>query len=113
MIKAADRAFPNQGRSQTRYKDVFVLLLRWEDDEMDVDWELHDLNNVFMKYGFNTERWLIPTKNPHLKLMSKAIEIVEQHNDQDDLVIIYYAGHALINNARQATWSWYVAGIPE
>lgn len=83
-----------------------MLLLRWEDDEMNVDWEVEDLEKVFMKYGFGTERWLIPRKNPHLRLMSKAIELVELHNDQDDLVIIYYAGHALINNSRQATWSW-------
>ena len=73
---------------------------------MDVEWELEDLQKVFVKYGFNTEKWLIPTKNSHLKLMSKAIEVVEQHSDHEHLVIIYYAGHALINNARQATWTW-------
>lgn len=48
---------------------------------MNVDWGLHDLKNVFMKYGFSTEKWLIPTKNPHLTLMSKAIEVVEQNSD--------------------------------
>jgi hypothetical protein len=73
---------------------------------MNVDWELEDLEKVFIRYGFNTERWLIPRKNSHLKLMSKAIEIVEEHDDREDLVIIYYARHALINNSRQATWSW-------
>ena len=38
--------------------------------------------------------------------MTKAIEVIEKNDDGDSLVIIYYAGHALINNARQATWSW-------
>lgn len=73
---------------------------------MGVDWELQDLKNVFIKYGFDAEEWLIPKRNSHLKLMTKAIEVVENNNDGDNLVIIYYAGHALINNARQATWSW-------
>lgn len=74
-----------------------------------MEWELDDLEKVFMKYGFNTERWLIPRKNAHLKLMSKAIDVVEHHehdNAREDLVIVYYAGHAFINNARQATWCW-------
>jgi hypothetical protein len=75
---------------------------------MNVDWELDDLDKVFMNYGFNTERWLIPSKNPHLKLMSKAIDLVEEHDENDDLVIVYYAGHAYINAARQATWCWWV-----
>jgi hypothetical protein len=73
---------------------------------MGVDWELQDLKSVFKKYGFNTEEWLIPRRNSHLKLMTKAIDVVEKNDDNDNLVIIYYAGHALINNARQATWSW-------
>jgi hypothetical protein len=104
--QAADRAFPNQGRHKPRYRDVSVLLLRWEDDEMNVDWELDDLDKVFMKYGFNTERWLIPSKNAHRKLMSKAIDLVENHDGEDDLIIVYYAGHAYINASRQATWCW-------
>lgn len=73
---------------------------------MNVEWELDDLEKVFMRYGYNTERWLIPTKNSHLKLMSKAIDVVEDHDGKDDLVIVYYAGHAYINAARQATWCW-------
>jgi hypothetical protein len=83
-----------------------VLLLKWEDDEMGVDWELQDLKNVFLKYGFDAEIWLIPTKNSHLKLMIKAIDVVTKNENEENLVIMYYAGHALINNARQATWSW-------
>lgn len=73
---------------------------------MNVEWELDDLEKVFMSYGFNTERWLIPRMNAHLRLMGKALEVVEKHDGRDDLVIVYYAGHAFINAARQATWSW-------
>ena len=73
---------------------------------MGVDWELQDLKNVFVKYGFSAEEWLIPTRNPHLKLMTKAIEVVNKNDETESLVVIYYAGHAFINNARQATWCW-------
>jgi hypothetical protein len=75
---------------------------------MNVDWELDDLEKVFTRYGFNTERWLIPTKNSHIKLMSKAIDVVEKHEEGEDLVIVYYAGHGAVNGDRKATWSWYV-----
>ncbi|CZR69300.1 uncharacterized protein PAC_19200 [Phialocephala subalpina] len=104
LQNAADRAFPNSSLAKPRYANVSVLLLRWEDDGMNVEWELDDLETVFRNYGFDTERWLIPRRNAHLKLMSRAVEIVEGHDGKDDLVIIYYAGHAFINIARQATW---------
>ncbi len=76
---------------------------------MNVEWELEDLEKVFQGYGFMTEQWLIPTKSSHLRLMSKAVDVVEQHqrdDEQTDLVIVYYAGHAYINNSRQSSWSW-------
>ncbi|KAL2064350.1 hypothetical protein VTL71DRAFT_4844 [Oculimacula yallundae] len=105
LQNAANRAFPNEGRAQGRYSRVSVLLLRWEDDEMNVEWELDDLGKVFGKYGFETEKWLIPSKNSHLKLMSKVVDVVEEHDGDGGLVIVYYAGHASINASRGATWT--------
>jgi hypothetical protein len=35
--------------------DVRVLLLRWEENELQVEWELNDLAAAFEDYGFNTE----------------------------------------------------------
>ncbi|KAH7348578.1 hypothetical protein BKA65DRAFT_262573 [Rhexocercosporidium sp. MPI-PUGE-AT-0058] len=105
LQNAADRAFPNERRAQTRYSSVSVLLLRWEDDEMNVEWEVDDLEKVFRHYGFETDRWLIPTKNSHLKLMSKVVDVVEENDGNGGLVIVYYAGHAGINSSRGATWT--------
>lgn len=68
--------------------------------------ELDDLEKVFKNYGFGTDRWLIPTKNSHLKLMSKVVSVVEEHDGRDELVIVYYVGHAGINASRGATWNW-------
>jgi Caspase domain len=86
---------------------VEVLLIRWEEDELEVEWELEELRDVFRdSYGFSTYTWLIPTQNSHLKLMSKALRFVEDCEDQDSLLIVYYGGHGVINKARQSTWSW-------
>jgi hypothetical protein len=83
-----------------------VLLLRWEEDELQVEWELNDLAKVFRAYNFNTETWLVPTESPYMKMMSKALQFVGDHQSGDTLLIVYYGGHAKINEARQSTWSW-------
>jgi len=59
---------------------------------MNVEWELEDLEKAFSKYGFDTERWLIPSRRSHLKLNNKVSSLAEKYNDQEPLVIIYYAG---------------------
>ncbi|PVH82437.1 hypothetical protein DL98DRAFT_513879 [Cadophora sp. DSE1049] len=105
LQNAADRAFPNEGMAKARYNNVSVLLLRWKDDEMNVEWELDDLEKVFRNYGFETDRWLIPSKSSHLKLMSKVVDVVEENDGSGNLVIVYYAGHAGINSSRGATWT--------
>jgi len=81
-------------------------LLRWKEDDLNVEPELADLRRVFVKYGFGTETWLIPKENAHRKLMLKVGEFVEKHESEDCLLIIYYGGHAFINEARQSTWTW-------
>jgi hypothetical protein len=89
-----------------RYKNVQVLLLQWKEDDLEVCFEVDDLDKVFKAYGFATEKWLIPSENSHLKLMLKAANFVESHDSLDTLFVIYYGGHATINAARQSTWSW-------
>jgi len=111
MSKSAKAAFPNRERSKARYKTVQVLLLRWKDDDLDVCYEVEDLEKVFRRYGFSTETWLIPTENSHLKLMIKAASFVEMYESLDTLFVIYYGGHAMINPARQSTWSWFVENV--
>jgi len=80
--------------------------LRWAEDDLNVVYELEDLESQFNAYGFNTETWLIPTEKSHRQLMRKAGDFVEQHEGDGSLMIVYYGGHGFINNARQSTWSW-------
>ncbi len=51
--QAAASIFPNKGRS--RYQNVHVLLLRWEEDSMGVQYELNDLAKwLEIGYGYAT-----------------------------------------------------------
>ncbi|KAG5801644.1 hypothetical protein H9Q74_001244 [Fusarium xylarioides] len=104
LQSAAKRASPNSAYS--RYSEVQVLLIRWEEDELEVEWELNELQRVFHNlYGFTTDRFLIPTQNSHRKLNHKVLSFVEEHENEDTLLIVYYGGHGIINKARQSTWS--------
>ena len=67
--------------------------------------ELGRLDHKFQDYGFSTNVWYIPSRNSHLELMSNAIDIIRASDDDQNLFIIYYAGHGRINEARQAEWT--------
>ncbi|CAG7566476.1 unnamed protein product [Fusarium equiseti] len=100
---SARKAFPNSPYS--RYSDVQVLLIQWDEDELQVELELDELEKVFRKqYGFATQTFLIPTANSHRKLNQKVLSFVDQNEDEDTLLIVYYGGHGSINKARQSTW---------
>ncbi|AEO58101.1 hypothetical protein MYCTH_2062291 [Thermothelomyces thermophilus ATCC 42464] len=101
---SASRAFPNRGRSQ-RYAKVIALLLHWKSDDLFVLPELEDLEKCFREhYNFETDIFPIPSENSHLELMLKIGDMVKQHEAEDTLFIVYYGGHARIDEARQSTW---------
>jgi hypothetical protein len=97
--------FPN--REQQRYRKVGVVLIRWEEDTTGVQWELDDLAKVFeLDYGFETEKWLIPSADPLFSFTKMALETVENYGSQGNLLIVYYGGHGFINSERQSIWAW-------
>lgn len=98
-------AYPNAGRS--RYAAVHVLLLSWEDDDLNVDEEAKGLQNVLEEfYGFSTERWKIPSNRSNIQLQSKLVDFQETHDKEDNLLIVYYGGHGYLNDNRQSMWLW-------
>lgn len=105
LQESASRAFPNIGRSSQRYKNVQVLLLHWKTDDLFVLPELEDLATCFSgDYGFNTDIFAIPSENPHLDLMLRIGALIKEHESDDTLFVVYYGGHAKIDESRQSTW---------
>ena len=99
------RALPTRAHPQTRYKQVYSILIRWDSDDLDVSAELEDLETCFKRYyRFETERFDIPTENSHLDLMLRIGQFIKQHEGPDSLLIVYYGGHGQIDDARQSTW---------
>ncbi|KAI0382901.1 hypothetical protein F5Y04DRAFT_34974 [Hypomontagnella monticulosa] len=101
---SATRAFPNRGGSQ-RYKSVHALLLHWTCDDLFVLKELDDLEACLREeYNFQTETFSIPSDNAHLELMLKIGAMIKEHESSDTLFVVYYGGHARIDESRQSTW---------
>ncbi|KAG6213540.1 hypothetical protein E4U34_006663 [Claviceps purpurea] len=102
---SAKRAFPNRGRTSQRYKKVQALLLHWHSDDLFVLPELEDLEKCLRQdFSFGTDIFAIPSENSHLELMMRVAQLVKEHESQDTLFLIYYGGHARIDESRQSTW---------
>ncbi|KAJ6444704.1 anaphase-promoting complex component Cut20/Apc4 [Purpureocillium lavendulum] len=102
---SATRAFPNRGRASQRYTKVQALLLHWGSDDLFVLPELEDLEKCLRdEYAFGTDIFAIPSENSHLELMMRLGQLIKEHESQDTLFIIYYGGHARIDDSRQSTW---------
>jgi hypothetical protein len=86
-----------------------VLLICWadEDPKLPVSVEIDDLSQVFSNdYGFQVEKWKIPTHNCHNEVSKKVMDFVETHNDsKHDLKIVYYGGHGMLAKNRQLAWA--------
>ena len=81
-------------RPTSPYSNVDVLLLQWEDDNLMVDGEIKELEEVFARRcNFATHRWSIPSTDPEGKLINRILEFKWGKTD-NDLLILYYGGHA-------------------
>lgn len=103
--QSAARAFPNRGRSSQRYKKVQALLLHWGSDDLFVLPELEDLQKCLSEdYAFDTNIFAIPSENSHLDLMLRIGQLIKDHESPDTLFLVYYGGHARIDESRQSAW---------
>jgi hypothetical protein len=67
--------------------------------------ELEDLEKCLRDdYHFETDIFGIPSENAHLELMLKVGAMIKDHESTDTLFVIYYGGHAKIDESRQSTW---------
>lgn len=104
LEESATKAFPNRLRT-SRYTKVQVLLLHWESDDLFVLPEVQDLGKCLDEiYHFGIEYYTIPVENSHLELMMKIGLYLKQFEDPETLLVVYYGGHARIDESRQSTW---------
>lgn len=84
------------------------MLLSWVEDDLGVDSEIDKLDLLFQhEFGYNTERFRIPSENSAAELGDKITAFIKQHAlKEQNLTILYYGGHG-DNTAVDA------AGYPE
>jgi hypothetical protein len=88
----AIRLSPNGGR----YKEVHVLFLSWENDNLGVKEEINQLQRVFSKlYRFEIHEYKIRGEKPSRDTQSKVATFLRDNDSNDHLLILYYAGHAM------------------
>ncbi len=82
-----------------------ALLLHWKSDDLFVLPELEDLERCLREdYSFETDIFPIPSENAHLELMLKVGALIKDHEASDTLLVLYYGGHAKIDESRQSAW---------
>jgi len=76
---------------------VHILILSWAKDNLGMSNELDALENIFKnQYGYETEKWQIPSMSSQADLAIKTTAFVKEHQDPDSLLVIYYVGHRTI-----------------
>jgi len=91
---------------QVPYKRVSALLVRWEEDDLGVVKEIEMLRRIFHDtYHFDVENFTIPSgKRGYLGLIERIKSLLEIYDAEDNLFILYYAGHARQDGQSQPTW---------
>ncbi len=79
--------------------------MHWSTDDLFVLPELEDLEKCLREdYSFETTIFAIPADNAHLELMMEVGKLIKEHESEDTLFMIYYGGHARIDESRQSRW---------
>ncbi|KAL8936126.1 MAG: hypothetical protein Q9216_005093 [Gyalolechia sp. 2 TL-2023] len=103
LNQALSAAFPKSSRS--RYTDVYVLLISWEDDDLGVATEVDELEILFRQlYQYKTDHWKIPSTKSHNAVVRRIMQSLEEFESIDKLLIVYYGGHGYMNEDRQCVW---------
>lgn len=89
-------------RHDTRYSQVYVLLVSWEEDDLGVATEINRLGHVFQdRYHFKVQYYRIPSAKPDRALYSRVLGFLDLDGD-DTLLIFYYGGHSVRRQSNEA-----------
>lgn len=90
----------------SRYTNVHVLMLSWQDDDLGVSKEIHALSRTFTElFSFTVTQHTIPSVKPERKLNRRVAEFLDDYDDKHHLLIVYYAGHGYLNAQRVPMWA--------
>ncbi|KAI1300030.1 hypothetical protein F5Y03DRAFT_364814 [Xylaria venustula] len=83
------------------YTDVAVLMLCWDETYGGaMRTENRRLASVFSSvYNYSVSRWWIPSENPDRAIYKRMDRFLDDYGHPENLLIIYYAGHARHNPA--------------
>jgi hypothetical protein len=83
-------------KRRARYSNVAVLMLSWEETDIRyADKEIRRLESVFRDaYKYEVSHWKIPMIDPDIELHDRVREFLRDFGRRDNLLIVYYAGHA-------------------
>ncbi|KAL2043780.1 hypothetical protein N7G274_003299 [Stereocaulon virgatum] len=105
LNNATAAAFPRVP-SSSRYREVYALLLSWEEDNLGIIGEIRQLDDVLKDvYHYETGQWKIPNTRSHNSLASRLTTFLNEHESKDNLLIVYHGGHGHMNDIRQCVWS--------
>ena len=77
------------------YPAVYVVLLRWFEDDLGLQSEITKLRRLFeSQFNYEVEEWDIPTSDPYGFLEDKMFHFKKAHQSKSELLIFYYGGHA-------------------
>ncbi|MCJ1232526.1 hypothetical protein MMC14_000479 [Varicellaria rhodocarpa] len=104
LNRAARSVLPRVSR---RYSGTFVLLLRWEDDDLGTEIEVNNLEVVFGDvYHYDIKRYLIPSDDPITQLEYKLNDFRRAYDNGTNLLIIYYGGYGFLDYNRPGRSIW-------
>ncbi|KAM3066683.1 hypothetical protein ACMFMG_002393 [Clarireedia jacksonii] len=86
------------------YREAHVLLLSWhpDDDDLHVEQEVRELEDVFRgTFRYTTTRKILkqnPNRPPQSQIKYYLAEFVFEHDNPNNLLIVYYAGHGKLGD---------------
>ncbi|KAI0148256.1 hypothetical protein F4776DRAFT_660428 [Hypoxylon sp. NC0597] len=107
LTKAIEAAWPT--RDVTSYSDVHVLMFSWaENDIPNLGREITRLESIFRDcYGYNTSQVTIPVSKADFRVRKVVDSFIEENDKPDNLLIVYYAGHARLGTYKDSPPIWY------
>lgn len=97
-VKKIETAIQNALVSDKKYKDVGVISLRWENDDLNLGQVEGELLDLFKKgFHYKTESFIIPATSSDAAgraVNRKLADFVSKYDNTTSLVIVVYEGHS-------------------